>query len=259
MKGALIEIEGNWAHFKKPETNNNPLTHDFITKTALIGLIGAVLGIERKPTMRALFPKFSRGLLYGVQVASEIKKESLGFKLRRVGKDEREPPRPVYMEFLKNPRFVVAVALHDDNNENASDKGDVAAKFDDFIRAVEASEACFTPVLGLHNCPANLRLKARGEFAKREGEFVTKGFVVVPETDKDGEEQANIHREIKAVGEDTFRIGIDRVPTFQNDDFWNEPEYYRRVAYPSAGRRISAVGVHYDFSGSDDQSKWALI
>ena len=46
MKGLQLNVEGNWAHFKKPETNNNPLTHDLITKTALIGMIGAVLGIE---------------------------------------------------------------------------------------------------------------------------------------------------------------------------------------------------------------------
>jgi CRISPR-associated protein Cas5 subtype I-B len=48
MKAALIDIKGNWAHFRKAETNNNPLTHDFITKTALVGLIGAVLGKERE-------------------------------------------------------------------------------------------------------------------------------------------------------------------------------------------------------------------
>ena len=55
MQGALLHIQGNWAQFRKPETNNTPLTHDFLTKTALIGLIGAVLGIERDE-MRPLFP-----------------------------------------------------------------------------------------------------------------------------------------------------------------------------------------------------------
>ena len=54
MKGHQIIIKGNWAHFRKADTNNNPLTHDFITKTALIGLIGAVLGIERKKNEGAI-------------------------------------------------------------------------------------------------------------------------------------------------------------------------------------------------------------
>ena len=48
MKGFQFKIDGDWAHFKKPETNNNPLSHDLIPKTALIGMIGAVLGIERE-------------------------------------------------------------------------------------------------------------------------------------------------------------------------------------------------------------------
>ena len=58
MNGFQLQLMGNWAHFKKPETNNNPLTHDIIPKTALLGLIGAVLGIERRE-MRAKFPQFS--------------------------------------------------------------------------------------------------------------------------------------------------------------------------------------------------------
>lgn len=246
MKGALIEIEGNWAHFRKPETNNNPLTHDFITKTALIGLIGAVLGIERRYEMRPLFPHLSNALRYGVQILSPVKKESWAFKLRRVGEDEEKPPRPVWMEFLKSPCFKVALALYDEKHVEA------LSKFEAFIRAVEASEARFAPVLGLHNCPANLRFLSRGEFIEADGEFITRSFVVIPdERHKDG------HQKIERVEQDPFRIGIDRVPTHQNDDWWNEEDKYRRVAYPSEGHRISAIGKYYEFSS--DNSKWALI
>ena len=81
MKGAILNIRGNWAHFKKPETNNNPLTHDFITKTALVGMMGAVLGIEREQ-MKSQFPLLTRGLLYGVQVVNPVKKISWGFTSR---------------------------------------------------------------------------------------------------------------------------------------------------------------------------------
>ncbi len=30
MKGVLFELKGNWGHFRKPETNNNPLTHEIV-------------------------------------------------------------------------------------------------------------------------------------------------------------------------------------------------------------------------------------
>lgn len=78
MKGFQFKIDGDWAHFKKPETNNNPLSHDLIPKTALIGMIGAVLGIERKK-MKFLFPQLSEDLLYGVELLKPVTKTSCGF------------------------------------------------------------------------------------------------------------------------------------------------------------------------------------
>jgi CRISPR-associated protein Cas5 subtype I-B len=233
MKGLLFEIEGNWAHFKKPETNNNPLTHDFITKTALIGLIGAVLGVERSD-MRPLFPQLSKDLLYGVQIVSPVKKESWSFKLRYA--TNLYEKRPVQMEFLKNPRFTVALALLDDAESES------AAHFDAFSSALKANEARFTPVLGLHNCPANLAFKSEGEFTPADGEFQTKGFVTA------NQPLVNLTEE--------FRIGADRMPTFQNDDWWNLPERYIGVFYPSEGRTITARGTHFTYT---DESRWALI
>jgi len=229
MKGALIEIEGNWGHFKKPETNNNPLTHDFITKTALIGMVGAVLGIERLE-MKPLFPQLSEDLCYGVQIRNAVKKESWAFKLRYA--DNLFAKRPVQMEFLKKPCYTVALGL---NSERSS------PLFERFVAAVESSEACFTPVLGLHNCPANLRYLASGEFTLADGDFNTKSFVT---------------EQHKLKVSENFRIGVERVPTFQNEDFWNPPDKYLRVFYPSENREISASGKHYEFT---DGSKWTLI
>lgn len=230
MKGALIEIEGNWGHFKKPETNNNPLTHDFITKTAFIGMIGAVLGIERAE-MKPLFPQLSEDICYGVQIRSAVKKESWSFKLRYA--DNLFAKRPVQMEFLKKPCYTVALALHNERSLQS---------FDQFTGAVQASEAKFTPVLGLHNCPANLRYIASGEFTITDGEFKTKSFIT------EQHKLVNLNKD--------FRIGVERVPTFQNDDFWNLPDKYVRVFYPSGDREISASGKHYEFT---DGSRWALI
>lgn len=233
MKGAIIKIEGNWAHFKKPETNNNPLTHDFITKTALIGLIGAVLGIEREE-MRPLFPQLSEDLLYGVQIVEAVKKESWAFKLRRA--ENLFEMRPVQMEFLKNPKFAVAIAVKNDAS------GEIFGKL---ITSIERSEARFTPVLGLHNCPANLSLVAKGEFDFSDGQFATKSFIT-----------SEKHRLENVSQLEDFRIGFEKVPTFQNDDSWNLPERYERVVYPSENREVFASGEFYRFS---DGSNWVLI
>lgn len=232
MKGALISVEGNWGHFKKPETNNNPLTHDFITKTAFLGMIGAILGIERAE-MKKVFPQLSEDLRFGVQIHSAVKKESWSFKLRYA--ENLFGKRPVQMEFLKNPRYTVAIGLQSERS---------AFFFNRFVAAIKAGEALFTPVLGLHNCPANLALVAEGEFISAEGDFMTASFI----TER--------HKLIKASKLGEFRIGVERVPTYQNDDFWNLPDKYVRVFYPSEDKEISASGEYYEFTNG---RKWVLI
>lgn len=236
MKGALIRISGNWAHFKKPETNNNPLTHDFITKTALIGMIGAVLGIER-PKMRKRFPELSEDLLYSVQLESPVKKESWAFTMREAINLMNKAPKQ--MEFLKNPSFLVAMALKENRSANI---------FIEFVAALKNSEAKFTPVLGLHNCPANLELIAEGEFAEETGAFETKGFIAKSYAIDAGK---------LVQSSKTMRLGFEKIPTYQNDDFWNLPEKYVEVIYPSENNSVPVKeGLHYKFT---DGSKWILI
>lgn len=232
MKGMQLIIDGNWAHFKKPETNNNPLTHDFITKTALIGLIGAVLGKERNE-MRPLFPQLSDDLLYGVQIIKPVKKESWGFTMRKAVNLMEKAPK--HMEFLKTPEFRIAIALHNIRSERL---------FNEFTEALKNSEARYTPVLGLHNCPANIRFQTEGDFSeKQNGQFKAKCVVSNKHT-------LNIQETRQ------FRIGFERIPTFQNDDFWNLPDRYVEVIYPSENREIAVTGEYYKYS---DGECWWLI
>lgn len=231
MKGAIINVKGNWAHFKKPETNNNPLTHDFITKPAFVGLIGAVLGIERAE-MRLLFPQLTEDFAYGVEIVRAVKKESWAFKMRYA--TNLYEKRPVQMEFLKCPSFKVALALTNSRSEKW---------FDDFVEAVGKSEARFTPVLGLHNCPAELELSASGEFTEMTGgKFSTNAFIT-----------SENHKITELSQIEDFRVGFEKIPTYQKD-FWSQN--YKTVVYPSEGRSLIANGKHFRFT---DESNWVLI
>lgn len=234
MKGILFNIEGHWAHFRKPESNNNPLTHDFITKTALIGLIGAVLG-KRRGEMIPLFPELSKDLLYGVEVQSDVQKISWGFTVRKaVNPSESSRKR---FEFIKEPRYRIAIGLHNSRSED---------HFEKFGRALERSEACFTPVLGLHNCPAIIEAEnvTRGEFNNRSGSFETQAFVALEKIEKYNSARTK-----------TFRVGLERIPTYQSD-FYNPPNEYQKVVYPSGGNEISVEGNYHQFT---DGSTWTLI
>lgn len=235
MKGFQLIIEGHWGHFKKPETNNNPLSHDLITKTALIGLIGAVLGIEREE-MKRKFPQLSEDLLYGVQLLHPVKKISWGFTSRTAISPTAEGT-PKYFEFLKDPKFLVSIALKDERSNSI---------FEEFKHFTKDELAVYPPVLGWHNCPANLKWESDGEFSEsKNGDFETYGFVLAEHTPRNFSGQ--------------FRIGFDKMPTFQNDDFWNLPERYKNVIYPDYPYSIIVHGEYYEYNSAQKVEKWCLI
>lgn len=236
MDAIQLNVSGNWGHFKKVDTNNNPLTHDFITKTALIGLIGAVLGIERKK-MRGVFPQLSEDLLYSVSLNNPVKKESWGFTLRSVKANVEKTPWQ--FEFLKTPNFEIIIAL---KNERSRDI------FDDFMNCVENDKACYNPTLGLANCPADIVFISRGTVSdKQSGSFTTKGFI-------------SKYHQIQFGESFDFRIGFERIPTFQNDDFWTDPARYADVAYCNGGgSSFVCNGEFYNLKSATGESQWYMI
>jgi len=236
MDAIRLNVSGNWGHFKKVDTNNNPLTHDFITKTALIGLVGAMIGIERK-AMRVIFPQLSEDLLYSVAINNPVKKESWGFTLRSVKANVEKSPWQ--FEFLKAPDFDIVLALNNDRSK---------AIFDEFAGYVESGKACYNPTLGLANCPANLTFIEKGTASdKRTGTFKTKGFI-------------SKYHQIEIEENFSFRIGFERIPTYQNDNFWTDPEKYADVAYCNGGSAsFLSTGEFYDLKTNTGVSQWYLI
>jgi CRISPR-associated protein Cas5 subtype I-B len=232
MKGVRLEIKGEWAQFRRAETNNNPLSHDFITKTALIGMIGAVLGIDRD-TMKAQFPILSEDIKYGVHIRNNVTKQSWGFTLRSAGHAWEKSPKQ--MEFIRNPHYEVIIGLQNNRSEKI---------FDCFVEACRNGQACYEPVLGLHNCPAEIFFIEEGNIDHiPQGTFSTQGFVT------------NKHQLNNFDGM-SFRLGFDKVSTFQNDNFWNLPESFVAVIYPSGGNELIISGEYYTFN---NQSQWCLI
>jgi CRISPR-associated protein Cas5 subtype I-B len=236
MKGYQFIVSGNWAHFRKPETNNNPLSHDLITKTALIGLIGAVLGVERDD-MKGMFPQLSEDLLYGVRLLRPVKKISWGFTSKKAihptGKGT-----PKYFEFLKSPGFLISIALKSERSES---------EFSKFGFVIQKEEAVYPPVLGWHNCPADLEWRSEGEFTEKDGTFKTQGFVLSDE------------HPLQSIGGE-FRIGFDKLPTYQ-EDFWNLPDKYKNIVYPDHPNSIAVSGLHHEYRSINikDAERWVLI
>lgn len=245
MRALQFEVGGRYAQFRKPETNNNPLTHDFITKTALVGLMGAVLGLDRVSEMRALFPILCTDLRYGVQVQNPVKKESWGFTLRSAGayfpnysKRTITDRAPKQMEFLRDPQFLITLALLDECDARS------LKIFETFASHLQNDEAYFTPVLGLHNCPANLKWSGYLDAQNADGDYQTQGFASRNHQPRWSGDLAEI------------RIGYEKIPSFQDNDWWNDPDKYVSVVYPSLNGFLSASGPHITLSNGQS---WFLI
>lgn len=139
---------------------------------------------------------------------------------------------------MKDPSFLVSIALVNERSENI---------FDEFLTAIESEKAVYPPILGWHNCPANLKLKSIGDFStEKNGEFETYGFVI-----------AGKHVPKNISGE--FRIGFDKLPTYQDDDFWNLPDKYLNIIYPDYPHSIKVDGVYYEYKVGVVTEKWCLI
>lgn len=237
MDGFQFKANGNWGHFKKRETGNNPLTHDFITKTALIGMIGAVLGFDRE-TMLPLFPQLSEDFLYGLKLEKNVKKNSWGFTSRKAFKPMNDGT-PKYFEFLKDPSFIIIIGLKDNRSK---------AIFDEFKNSIKKEISVYTPVFGWHNCPANLSFLNEGEIQEEEHkDFSTKSFIL-----KDKHQLIEISS--------NFRVGFENIPTYQSD-FYNSDDGYREVIYPAANCELKVRGSCYKYSifTENRSEKWAMI
>lgn len=250
MRAAIVEVSGRWGHFRKPETNNNPLTHDLMTKTALIGQIGAVIGADRE-RMRPLFPQLSEDLRYGIALRRRVWKQSWSFTLRRFDSGraglEVTDKGPRAFEFLREPSFLVVVALQGERSRSI---------FNAWLERLRAEESCFEPVLGLHNCPAELVLKEEVEASPAQGDFHTAGFV--PKSYRPSFDHTAI-----------VRIGFERLPTYQNDAMWNPPDRYVEVVYCDvrtqddrdglSAPQLAGSGDHYRLARATGEEDWCLI
>ena len=220
-----FNLKGDYGHFKIPYTNNNPLTHSFITKTALLGLMGAVLGIDRKE-MRLMYPMLSTGFKYSVVLNSKLEKVSIGqymFNFGNISKSDRPNATPKPMEFLKNPNYTVYLLLMVDDKK-------VVEFFNNFIEYARKGYAVWNPTLGVANCPAQIEGIEVGEVKQLDGEYETYGFV-----------------EKVLTSDFSGIIYTDSIPTQQNEDWFNDPDKYVKVKFADNGALLKSSGTYYRY------------
>ena len=113
----VFDVGGEYGHFRKFNTTTSPLTYSIPPRTALIGIIGAILGIERETGVG----KYAEGQIpladmlapgvadLAVQVINPTKKVTMAFNLLNTKASFFNIDNRTQIEFelLKNPRFRV--------------------------------------------------------------------------------------------------------------------------------------------------------
>lgn len=202
MKVNQIIVSGLWAHFRRPETNNNPITYDFMPKTAFIGMLASICGLNKR-ALKKEYEHYSKTTFYNIQILNDIKKIATSFRIYKYkGSLTSVENPPQFYELLKDVKF--KISFYGEND-----------LISDSIKSLSSSKSCFTPTLGLINCPANIKYLGENIFITPNDKTIkTKGIVPF---------ECNVN----LGGNITY--SYDNIPIVQNSE-WQNIEY-KKVFY----------------------------
>lgn len=127
------------------------------------------------------------------------------------------------MEFIKNPDYTIFLLLRNKEKE-------VEEIFERFIYHLEEGVYIWNPTLGIKNCPCTISEVEAGEAELMEGEFSTFGFV----------------RKL-LVTENNLKIYSDKVPVFQDEEWFNDPDRYVSIKFTDKGSPLKSQDHYYQF------------
>ena len=173
MKGLKFNISGKWGHFKIPYTNNNPQTYSIIPKTAILGMIGSVCGIDRED-MKKLYPILSKSFEYSVVLNNRVEKVSKSLSttnLNNYRRADRENRTPKPIELIKNVDYDIILILKNSDEISL----DIFNKFEVYIKN---EISVYNTYLGQTEYFCDIKyLDSVEDVIESNGLFETRGFV----------------------------------------------------------------------------------
>jgi len=202
MRAYRAVFTGHWGHFRRPEANNNPITFDFIPKTAFIGMIGAVAGLTRTE-LKKNYKDLCKTIFYNVQIKNPISKIATNFRIYKYkGSLSSVGNPPQFYELLQDPSFRITFF-----GEN-----DILKKF---IVYLKNKKSIYTPTFGLANCPVDITSFEEVDIKKTSNiPLKTHGFIPF---------------KCRPKVNSNVTLSFDDIPVVQNDNWFNIR--YERVFY----------------------------
>lgn len=139
-----FRLSGDFAAFRDPSVTSNQTVYYVPSKSAIIGLIGAIIGIQRSNRLDSIYGEDYVDLFsvtnIGMRLESEPKKTTF-FTNHRSLKETKT--KPFKTELVESPEYTIFVRTED--------------RYNDRIRsAIEKREYVYSPYLGHAYCPARI-------------------------------------------------------------------------------------------------------
>ncbi|MBD3190789.1 MAG: type I-B CRISPR-associated protein Cas5 [Candidatus Heimdallarchaeota archaeon] len=166
-KVLIVDLWGDWAHYRKIYTTTSSLTYPLPTRTALAGMFAAIMGLEKE----SYYDLFANGnSAFALRILNPIKTLQLNFNLTRtklwrtitisddftgmslaelrhhLALDSSEGQRSqIPMEFLKDPKWRIYLWFEEKQ------------RYDELKTLLKEHRSFFTPYLGISELIANFQ------------------------------------------------------------------------------------------------------
>ena len=169
-------VSGAFAAFRDPSVTTNQVAYHIPSKSAVIGMIGAMIGVERPPRLGDLYGDEYKNLFktrIGLQMRSKPRKFVFFTNHTSLKKTKTKPFKT---ELLEDPEYVVHVDAGGDLRDRLSS-------------AITNNKFAYAPYLGHAYCPASIRGLGEPECLKVEDPTgATTRCVVLDESETYGDD-----------------------------------------------------------------------
>lgn len=227
-KVVVFNIKSALGSFQRPQSNNNPSTFHVIPKSALVGMISAVIGLDREfMKENDMYRLLTEKLQYSIKLRKpfQIKTWSeYGYNHGNVFQSNRPIYTPSKYERLEDVEYDVYV-LYDDSDQ------DVSLLLRNFVDNIKNGVSAFPVYMGMANFPADISYVGEYDALPRNGRFNTASFCT------------NL---VSDMSQPFERIRTDEIPTQSMSYLAHDINSYKRIYFHENGGEIMAHGNYHE-------------
>ncbi len=175
----VFELWGDYAHFKKPYTTTSPLSYSIPPRTALTGILGAILGIEKniENNNNKLFNYTNTNI--SLIILNKVKKANINqnfintkaaTSIFRMKKDSA-PRTQIRVEYLKDVKYRIFIEIFKEN------------LYKDLKEKLKNHQTYYSVSLGLSENLANFEYIGEYSYEEKKGDVDINSVINLEEFD----------------------------------------------------------------------------